>query len=221
MRPPVVDYRQFKFSKINNPEFSHLKLFSGWLIYFLMFYLTEKLIPVKECCVIHCRLDDLIPFCEFFVIPYVLWYFLIAGSLLYFLFYNVESFKKLQTYIILTQFIAMAVYIAFPNMQDLRPESFPRDNFSTDLVGLLYTVDTNTNVLPSLHVAISIAIASVWAKEKTVSVVFRAFIIIFAITICLSTVFIKQHSILDGFASLVMCAIIEVIIYRKYYHLKR
>ena len=109
----------------------------------------------------------------------------------------------------------MAVYIIFPNMQPLRPTEFARDNIFTDMVGFLYTIDTNTNVCPSLHVAYSIAIASVWVKEKGISPWFKAFIVVFVILICLSTVFIKQHSVIDGFAAIPLCILGEIIIYGK------
>ena len=128
MKNPVVDYRTFRLSRINEPQFSHLKLLSGWIVYFVLFVLTENLIPAESCTPMHCWLDDIIPFCEAFVIPYVGWYLLIIGSLGYFLLYDIDSFKSLQKYIILTQMIAMAIYILFPSRQDLRPAEFPRDN---------------------------------------------------------------------------------------------
>ncbi len=220
MKSPTVDYRNFRLSKINSPEFSHLKLLLGWVVYFIMYFLTEQFIPLESCHVIHSRLDDMIPFCEYFVIPYVGWYFLVFGSLLYFLLYNVESFTHLQKFIIFTQVVAMAVYILYPNMQDLRPESFPRDNIFSRLVGVLYTADTNTNVFPSLHVGYSIAIASVWLKEKNASVLLKSFVVMFVVLVCLSTAFIKQHSVLDGFASVAMCLIAEAIIYRDWWRKK-
>ena len=103
MRKPQVDYRQFRFSKLNTPQFSHLKLLLGWVGYFILYFLTENLIPVEKCHVIHCGLDDIIPFCEWFLLPYVFWYALIVFSLGYFALYDVDSFKKLQTFIIITQ----------------------------------------------------------------------------------------------------------------------
>ena len=215
MRKPVVDYRTFRLSKINDPQFSHLKLLLGWVGYFALYFLTENLIPVENCYVMHSRLDDMIPFCEVFVIPYVGWYLLVAGSLLYFALYNVDSFKRLHIFIIITQAVAMAIYILFPNMQDLRPEVFPRDNILTGIVGFLYSVDTNTNVCPSLHVAYSIGIASVWTKEKSVSKGFKVFVVIAVILICMSTTFIKQHSVIDGFAALPVCLLAEWIVYRR------
>lgn len=217
MKKPVVDYRTFRLSKINDPQFSHLKLLLGWLGYFALYFLTENLIPVENCTPVHMWLDDVIPFCEWFLIPYVFWYILIVISLGYFLLYNVDSFKRLQTFIIITQVAAMAVYIVFPNRQDLRPAEFPRDNFLTQCIGLLYAADTNTGVCPSLHVAYSIGIASVWLKEKGVSRWWKAFVVAAVILICLSTMFIKQHSAVDFFAALPVCLLAEGIVYKDWH----
>lgn len=217
MKKPVVDYRTFRLSKINTPQFSHLKLLLGWVGYFLLYFLTENLIPVEKCHPIHTWMDDVIPFCEAFVIPYVFWYLLIVISLGYFALYNTESFKKLQIFIIVTQVVAMAVYIIYPSRQDLRPEVFPRDNILSQLVGFIYSMDTNTGVFPSLHVAYSIGIASVWLKEKGVHRVWKAFVVVAVILICLSTMFIKQHSAADLYAAIPVCLLSEYICYGKSY----
>ncbi len=213
MKKPVVDYREFRFFKLNTPQFSHLKLLWVWIAHFLLYGLTESFIPAERCTPVHCFIDDIIPFCEVFVIPYVFWYFLIAGSLLYFALYNVEGFRNLSKYIIITQLVAMAIYIIFPTRQDLRPELFPRDNIFTDCVGLLYAADTNTGVCPSLHVAYSLGIASVWVKEKSASVWVKAFVVVAAALICLSTMFIKQHSAVDFFAALPVCLLAELMVF--------
>ena len=215
MKRPVVDYRAFRLSKLNDPQFSHLKLLLGWVVYFSLYFLTENLIPAEKCYPVHMWLDDVIPFNEYFLIPYVFWYGLIVLSLGYFLLYNIDSFRRLQTYIIVTQLAAMAVYILLPTRQDLRPTVFPRDNFLTDCIRVLYAFDTNTGVCPSLHVAYSIGIASVWTKEKGVSLWWKAFVVVAVILICLSTMFIKQHSAVDFFAAWPVCLLAEWIVYRK------
>ena len=215
MKQPVVDYRQFRPSRLNEPQFSHLKWLLGWVFYLAAYFLTEALIPAERCHVIHCFLDDLIPFCEYFVIPYVFWYFLIVGSLLYFLLYNIESFKNLQKYFIVTQVVAVIVYIVYPSCQNLRPEVFINDNFFTKMVGFLYAADTNTGVCPSLHCAYSIGIASVWHKENGIPRWFKTFIVFLAILICMSTAFIKQHSVVDFFAALPVCLLAEFLIFGK------
>lgn len=220
MKQPVIDYRQFRLRKINEPQFSHLKLLLGWIGYFILYFLTENLIPAERCTPVHMFLDDWIPFCEWFLLPYVFWYALIVFSLGYFLLYHVDSFRRLQSYIIITQVCAMAVYILLPSRQDLRPAVMPRDNFLCDCIALLYRLDTSTGVCPSLHVAYSIGIASVWTKEKGVSPVWKGLLIFAVVLICLSTMFIKQHSAVDFFAALPVCLLAEAIVYRDRYFQK-
>ncbi len=209
MKKPVVNYREFRFSRLNRPEFSHLKLLFGWLVYFAAYFLTENLIPAENCYAVHSVLDDWIPFCEWFIIPYVLWYGLIVVSLLWFALYNIQGFRQLSTYIIITQAVAMLIYVLFPNRQDLRPEVFPRENFLTEVVGLLYSFDTNTNVCPSLHVAYSLGIASVWLREKQVNWAWKTAVVVLVILVCLSVAFVKQHSVVDIFAALPVCMLAE------------
>lgn len=221
MKKPVVDYKNFRLSKINTPEYSHLKLLLGWVGYFVLYFLTENLIPVEKCHIIHCRIDDIIPFCEWFLIPYTFWYLLIVISLLYFALYDVDSFKKLQTYIIITQIVAMAVYIIYPSCQNLRPQEFANENFLTDIIGFIYAFDTNTGVCPSLHCAYSIGIASVWVKSKNVSVLWKIFVVISVVLICLSTTFIKQHSAVDFFVAIPVCLLAEILVFKVFYKQKQ
>ena len=217
MRKPVVTYREFRLSRINEPRFRHLQYLAGWVVYFVLYFLTEALIPAENCYVVHSVLDDMIPFCEYFIIAYVGWYLLIVASLLYFMFYNPENFKNLMKFIIVTQVMAMVIYIAFPNRQDLRPAVFPRDNFFTDLIKLIYSLDTNTNVCPSLHVAYSVGIASVWIKEKSVTWKTKLPVVVFCILVCMSVAFVKQHSVVDIYVAMPVCLLAEIIAFGAYW----
>ena len=211
MRTPTVDYRKLRLNNIKNTEFSHLKLLLGWVGYFVLYFLTENLIPADNCYPVHCWLDDVVPFCEWFVIPYVSWYLLIVVSLGWFALYNVKNFRRLQTFIIVTQLVAVVIYILWPSRQDLRPEVFPRDNLLTDILGLIYAFDTNTGVCPSLHAAYSMGIASVWLKEPEASRGVKVFVAVFCFIICISIAFVKQHSIADFFAAIPVCVLAEII----------
>lgn len=217
MKKPVVDYRQFRLSKLNDPQFAHLKLLLGWVVYFLFYFLTENFIPVENCHVIHSALDDRIPFNEFFFIPYCFWYLLIVISLGYFALYSVENFKNLQTFIIITQVVAMTVYILYPSVQNLRPTEFARDNFFTWLAGIIYTFDTPTGVCPSLHVAYSLGIGSCWLKEKSASKLWKGFVVFSVILISLSTAVVKQHSVVDIAAALPVGLLAEILVFGKYW----
>ena len=221
MKKPVVDYREFRFSRLREPQFSHLLLLLGWVVYFALYFLTENLIPAENCHPVHMGLDDVIPFCEWFVLPYVFWYVLIVISLGYFALYDIDSFKRLQTYIMITQALAMICYIAYPTRQDLRPTEFVNENFLTQGVGFLYTFDTNTGVCPSLHVAYSLGIASVWLKQKDAAWMWKTFVVVAVVLICLSTAFIKQHSAADIFAALPLGLLAEALVYGKSYWLPK
>ena len=216
MKKPVVDYKQFRLSRLCEQQFSHLKLLFGWVVYFVLYFLTENLIPAETCHPVRCFLDDRIPFCEYFVIPYVLWYVWIAASLLIFALYDMESFCRLQKYFILIQILAITIYIIWPTRQDLRPVTFPRNNLFAGIVSLLYAVDTNTGVCPSLHCACSAAMASVWGKRKESSGWLKVCMVFAAAAVCSSTVFIKQHSVVDVFAAFVICIPAEYLVFHKY-----
>lgn len=201
-------------SRYEKEDVSCIFLLLGWPVYFALYYLTETRIPRERCIPMHLWVDDLIPFCEWFVIPYVLWYFWIVFSLAFFLFRDPGSFRRLQTYFILLQVAAIAVCILLPNRQDLRPEVFPRDNVLSRCVGLLYRVDTSTGVCPSLHVALSVAMASVWRKAPGVARGWKVFFAVSAVLVSLSTLLIKQHSAVDVLAALLLCRAAERLLYR-------
>ncbi len=221
MKKKPVDYSGFSLRRLNEPRFSHVKLLGGWIFYFIMYFVTENLIPAERCHPIHCALDDLIPFNEFFVIFYVGWYFLVFGTLLYTFFFNTENFKKVQIYIIATQVIAMACYVLYPSRQDLRPLVFERDNILTALMAFIYSFDTSTGVCPSLHVGYSLGILSVAWKDRDLKNGWKLLLTFVVIMICLAVCFVKQHSALDVLWALPMCLVAECITYGKEYWLPR
>ena len=206
LNPPVVDYRKLRLNNLLAPEFRHVLLLIYWPMYLLTFIILEPL-PVSY--TIYSPLDDLIPFCEWFVIPYLGWMVALLFMSLYTLAYDIPAFKRFMYNLILTTIIAETCYIIWPNQQLLRVDlaSLGRANPLTWVVNIIYTVDSNTNVCPSLHCidAFAILFAALdiprFRKPKWV-----VFFVIFALMICASTVFIKQHSILDFFAALPVVA---------------
>ena len=86
-----------------------------------------------------------------------------------------------------------------PNVLHLRPTEFPRDNIFTDLVRWLYRTDTPTNVLPSIHVfnslAIHMSLTNCEALRNRKGI--RRASLVLTVLIILSTMFLKQHSVID------------------------
>lgn len=220
MKKPEVDLREFRLSRINEPRFANLKYLLGWVGYFVMYALTENLIPESACHVVHCSLDELIPFNELFAIPYVFWYFLVAFTLIYLAIYSPDGFRRFMIFIIVTQVVAMAVYVIYPTRQDMRPDNFPRENWLSAMMGFIYAIDTPTGVCPSLHVAYSLGIISAWTKEKEIKLFWKILIILVCLMICLSTMFVKQHSAIDVFAAVPLCLLAEALAYGKWWRRK-
>lgn len=221
MKKQMYDYRGFSFRKLTDPRFSHVLLLLGWVVYFIFYFLTENLIPAERLHEIHCRLDDIIPFNEFFLVFYGGWYLLISLSLLYTLLYDVEAFKHMQKFIIWTQVLGTICYILYPSVQYLRPETFARDNIFTRIIGLIYAFDTNTGVCPSMHVAFSMAVLSVGLKDRSLSKWIKATLAFVVLMICLAVCFVKQHSALDVVAAIPVCLIAEAAVYGRDYWLPR
>ena len=221
MKNKPYDYRGFSLSRLGEPRFRHALLLGGWLAYFALYFLTENLIPAERCHVIHCALDDRIPFNEGFVFFYVGWYFLVFGSLAWTFFFDVERFRKLQIFIMIAQAAAMLTYILYPSVQNLRPAEFPRRNVLTAIMAFIYAFDTPTGVFPSLHVAYSLGILSVGLKDPRLPRVWKGLLTFAVIMISAAVCFVKQHSALDVLSALPVGLLAEAIVYGKDYWLPR
>ena len=221
MKPERYDYSGLNLKTLFSPRYRHLLLLLDWVYFLIMYRLTESLIPPERCVPIHCFVDDLIPFNEFFVVFYTSWFILIVVALVRTMLYDIESFKKVQIFIFLTQTIAFVFYILLPSRQDLRPEVFERSNVFTWIMGIIYAADTSTGVCPSLHVAYSLGILSVGLKDKTLGRSSKILLGVWVFLICISVCFVKQHSFVDVLAAVPMCLVIEIMLYGKKYWLPK
>ncbi len=195
-------------------KYSHIWVLLYGFIYMPWFCYLENRRGVRYF-YIHSPLDDHIPFVEYFVVPYMLWFLFIAATLAYFFFTDKKGFYRLAAFLCTGMTIFLIVCTVFPNAQNLRPHTFARDNIFVDLVKYIYQADTSTNVLPSIHVfnslGAAIAIAKSSALKKHRAVQWGAYIL--AALIILSTVFLKQHSVTDMIAAFAMASILYPLIY--------
>lgn len=191
-----------------------LLIFAGILLAYA-FYLVSVHIPMERH-VIHVPLDDMIPFCEVFVIPYVWWYGFISGPLVWFFVKSREDFLDLGIYLLMGMWFCTIFFFVYPTCIDFLPQEFPRENFFTFLTGRLYAADEPANVFPSIHcfesVAICIAIwkSKRWGNHRKPRMVG----LLSAVFICLSTLFIKQHSVLDAAAGVLLAFILYIPVYK-------
>lgn len=196
-------------------NYKHAFILLYMFIYFIWFFLLEGRDDVTFTNM-YCIIDDYIPFLEIFVIPYILWFLYIAVTVLYMLFTSKEDFIKCCAFLFIGMTICLIIYTIWPNAQNLRVSEFPRNNILTDLVNMFYTADTSTNVCPSIHVFNSIgANIAIWHcnKLKTHPVI-RYGSLLLCISICLSTMFIKQHSFVDFVCGGILALIMYIFVYR-------
>ena len=91
----------------------------------------------------------------------------------------------------------------------------PNDGFLCQVMSFIYAFDTPTGVCPSLHVAYSMGIASVWMKKEDAPKVWKTFVVIMTIMISISVTFVKQHSAVDIIAAIPVGMFAEFIVYGK------
>ena len=180
-------------------KYRHAWVLLYGLIYMPWFCYLEKRQTIHY--LIHSPLDDYIPFVEYFIIPYLLWFVFLAVTGAYFFFTNRRDFYRLAAFLCSGMTIFLIVCTIFPN--------------GLNLVRMIYSVDTPTNVLPSIHVYNSIgamaAIAHSNSLKKHRVVQIGSYVL--GILIIFSTVFLKQHSITDVIAALAMACMIYPFVY--------
>lgn len=205
----MVNILKTKFS-----QYKHGLLLLYFFLYFPWFGYLEKTVTTHFH-VIHVALDDYIPFCEYFIIPYLAWFGYVAFGVCYFFFKNKEEYYRLCTTLFTGMTIFLIVSTLYPNGHYLRPTYFDHNNICIQLVKWLYSTDTPTNLFPSIHVYNSICVnAAIWHSEdfkKHQAVRYGSAVLM--VLIILSTMFLKQHSVFDVVTGTVLAVFLYSVVY--------
>lgn len=199
-------------------KYKHAWVLIYALIYFPWFYYLEQTVT-QHYSLIQTSFDKKIPFIEFFIIPYLLWFVFMIVTVGYFFFKDRNEFYRLILFLVIGMTLFLIISTLWPNGQSLRPKYFERDNIFVDMVKHLYSTDTPTNVFPSIHVYNTLGCYIAIRKSKHLResrwIQNTAFII--SVLIILSTMFLKQHSFIDGIAASIFAVISYVFIYAEEY----
>ena len=189
-----------------------------FMAFYLVFYLSvfhwlEANITVPEVWV-HCRLDDLIPFCKYAVIPYFAWFIWIPFTLFYLLWKAPRAdFWRLCLPLFAGMTIALAVYVVVPNGLDLRPYRVYGSDFFARTVRQLYATDTATNVCPSIHVFNSVTLMMAYYRSRIFDEPCRRWMrpaaAVLCVSIIASTVLLKQHSCIDVVLGILLALVLD------------
>ncbi len=181
------------------------------LLMFYVFYMAAfrviETVPAVRYYNPFVKIDSLIPFNQYFVIPYILWFFWIPFVCVYLLFKDEQTFRWVSVFLMCGMTLFIVISALFPTILYLRPKVMPDQGICCRLVEFIYSVDTPTNVFPSIHVYNTmVAFYGIMQSRGKLFMDrgFRFFSFILSILIIMSTVFLKQHSLIDVAGAVLM-----------------
>ena len=179
------------------PEYALTRLLIIVAIQFISYSVT-RLITIKKT---HhspaLHIDSKIKFIPQFIYIYISCYaywvvnFILAAHV------GVSHFDAFFRSVIIGYIIGGIIFLAYPTRID-RPNVANLSGMTGKLVKLIYSIDEPTNLLPSFHCLIS---WYCWIAVRNccdISAIYRIFSLFFTIIVCFSTVFVKQHFVLDA-----------------------
>jgi membrane-associated phospholipid phosphatase len=155
-------------------------------------------------------IDTKIPFVPAFFIPYCIWYLMIFIIPYYLYCKDKDKFIKYTMAYILCSMIGNIVFISYPSTV-ARPTVTGTDIFSL-IAKFIYWIDTPTNCFPSLHCAISMLFILYICESKNTNIITKISVCIISILIMLSTLFTKQHVIVDFISGDILALIVYLIV---------
>ncbi|MDX8345015.1 phosphatase PAP2 family protein [Rossellomorea sp. YZS02] len=168
----------------------------------------------REAVILSTQLDEWIPFVPVFIVPYILWYAFILGYLFYFWYKDVPTFLKTLGIIVIGEVVCFVIYFYFQTTVP-RPELTGSGTF-VDLVGMIYSHDQPYNAFPSIHVLTTFAIILGNFNIKDKHLFHSAFVPVMGSLIIVSTLFVKQHFVLDMVSSIFLTTFIYGIMFELY-----
>ena len=196
----------------------HLWFQAYWVVYLVWFFWLDLTITDPKY-IIHSPIDDFIPFNEWFIFPYCSWFLLLAAVTALLWWNDTESYDKLCLMMFSGMTFCLILYMVLANGLDIRPtaEAVGRDNIAMQIMQLLWKADASVNVCPSIHCQSSGCMALAVSQSRLAKgrPGLKVLAWVWAALICASTVFTKQHSILDVVCGLALVAVWVPILYTK------
>lgn len=197
-------------------RYKHVWILSYFIIYLTWFGYLERTVTTHYH-LIHLPIDDYIPFCEYFVIPYIMWFGYVAFGIAFTALHDKKEFYRLCAFLYTGMTVFLVISTLYPNGHNLRPYYFTHHNMFTALCEWLYSTDTPTNLFPSIHVYNSLGIhfavmnSSYFKDKKHV----QHASLVLCVMIILSTMFIKQHSVFDVSTAFMLAFVMYNVVYIK------
>lgn len=177
------------------PSYSYISLAAMLVFNFIAYFGTRLFTTDMTHYSMYTVIDDVIPFCPAFIsiyiLAYVQWilgYVIIARE-------NKHIFKWIVVGEIIAKTIALLCFVLIPTTIS-RPEITGTDIWSR-LTHLIYTTDAPDNLFPSVHCLESYVCLRGALYLKKPNKIYKYISLIFTLLVFASTVFVKQHVVLD------------------------
>lgn len=196
-------------------KYKHVWIVVVYFIFYLPWYFGIQQRDPSRFFDMHVTLDSMISFKPIFIFAYIYWFIFVAATFLFVFFYDKDEFYKCCAFMFGGMTICLIIFTFFPTTFDYRPAVISGNYLERFFLNIVYTADKPTNVFPSIHVLNSIGCAIVLIKSKYFknNYFVYAFAIMSAVIITLSTMFVKQHSIMDALAAGIISVILYYLVY--------
>lgn len=174
----------------------------GWLVIYVL--LTALYLPLnhrRPRYYFETRFDKLVPTLPLMVIPYVIYYFLIPITVV--LLWETVNFEWFIKSVVVTQLMAICFWYFVPN--GVIKKRLEGKNIFEKIINFIYKIDGGTNGFPSAHVFVSLI------DGYFLSLVGCWWGLPLGVLIASSTVFVKQHYIVDVPAG-VLWAVVGIVV---------
>lgn len=175
------------------------------LISLIHIYLNVYRVNTKE---IATALDSMIPFVSAFVVPYLYWFIYVFAGLLYLAFTDGKKYYGLLTSIVTGMLISFVIFYFYPTTVT-RPEVVGGGIFNYAM-RVVYVSDNPYNCFPSIHV-LNATLVSMFLMSKEKSFSFNMWALLSCVIINLSTMFTKQHVVLDVISGMTIAVIMYLV----------
>lgn len=145
--------------------------------------------------VLSTSVDNCIHFNKYFIIPYILWYAYVGLTLIYFMVADPQKYWRLLICMVIG---VSACYTTFYFFQTTVPRPILSGNdIFTKLVKIIYSTDLPYNCFPSIHVLHTVFVTTYINGKDELNKGLKFFCNMLAVSIILSTMFLKQHFFMD------------------------
>jgi len=153
-------------------------------------------------------LDAIIPFVSAFVVPYIYWFLFVFVGLFYLAVTDGKKYYGLLSSIVTGMLISFIIFYFFPTTVT-RPEVVGGGllNYAMRAV---YGSDNPYNCFPSIHV-LNATLVTLFLMSKEKSFQFNIWALMSCVIINLSTLFTKQHVVLDVVSGMTLSIIMYIV----------